>query len=156
MTVNSSGECPCGQTTFAISAAPLIRLICHCEICQAFNQAEFADVTVFRSSAVVLPSDNPVEFNTYSKMVAVQRGKCSACGEPAIEFFTSKFAPNLTMVPSCNLPAALRPPPKLHIFYHRRVHDAANALPKYSGYLGSQLGQMWHLLPALWRPVADR
>jgi hypothetical protein len=36
---SQSGQCECGQNTFEISGEPLFRSICHCEICQEFNNA---------------------------------------------------------------------------------------------------------------------
>ena len=36
-------------------------------------------------------------------------------------------------------PMARLPPVRLDIFYHRRVHDMPDGLPKYSGYYRSEL-----------------
>jgi hypothetical protein len=46
----------------------------------------------------------------------------------------------LAFVPTTNFadPAAL-PPPGAHIFYHRRVDDVNDSLPKISGYWPSEL-----------------
>ena len=46
----------------------------------------------------------------------------------------------LAFVPIDNYPdQVVLPPPKMHIFYHRRVADVSDALPKYSGQWRSQL-----------------
>jgi hypothetical protein len=59
---SQSGQCECDQNTFKISGEPLFRSICHCEICQEFNNAPFADITVYRRKDVDLPEGHSVAF----------------------------------------------------------------------------------------------
>lgn len=143
------GQCACGQCRFPISGKPLMRMLCHCRICQKFNDSAFADIAIFRSGDIDLPDANPVEFQQHKSVMAVQRGKCTRCGKPAVERFDQPLLPTLVMMPSQNLPVELLPQPVLHMFYHRRLADADDNLPKYSGALRSQLGMMRHLIPAL-------
>ena len=49
-----AGSCPCGTGRFSITGKPVLRFYCHCTICQAFNQADRADVTVFHAKDVAL------------------------------------------------------------------------------------------------------
>jgi hypothetical protein len=56
----------------------------------------------------------------------------------------------LTFIPSANFaPATPLPPPLLHLFYERRVADVTDALPRYEGYVRSQLAVGGMLLRAL-------
>ena len=135
-----SCACACGATTFAASGEPLFRLICHCSICQRFNDAAFADVAVFRAKDVEPPADGSVRFERMRPPPNVQRGSCASCGAPAIELFRSPLMPKLTMVPVQNVGAIeTLPEPRAHIFYETRVSDATDNLPKYEGYWRSQL-----------------
>ena len=128
----------------------MLRFYCHCSLCQSFNQAPYADVTVFRGRAVSLPPDSPVEFSTYRPPPAVQRGKCRICGGAALEYLRLGPVTALSLVPSANFVSRQRlPDPALHIFYDRRQSDSADALPKYSGYWRSQLALSRRLLAAL-------
>ena len=137
----STGQCACGASNFTVTGPPVMRLFCHCTICQEFNNAPFADISVYTAGKVNLPDDNPVAFNTYKKPPAVQRGKCSKCGEPAIEFFHMPLVPDMVLIPSENIAKTVDlPEPKFHMFYHRRVADANDSLPKYSGPMSSHLG----------------
>ena len=132
--------CACGKTTFTASGSPLFRLICHCSICQRFNDAAYADVAVFRAKDVETPADGLVEYERMRPPPNVQRGSCASCGAPAIELFHSPLMPKLTMVPVQNVGAVeTLPEPAAHIFYETRVGDAADELPKYEGYWRSQL-----------------
>jgi hypothetical protein len=97
---SQSGQCECGQNTFEISGEPLFRSICHCEICQEFNNAPFADITVYRRKDVDLPERHSVAFKAYSSPPVAQRGKCTACEKPTIEFLKTPLFPALTIVPS--------------------------------------------------------
>lgn len=136
-----AGACKCGMTRFAITGRPLFRMYCHCLICQEFNQAEYADVTVFYRKDVSLQDERSVMFRVHRQPPLLKRGTCASCGKPAIEKLTIPLMPGMTIIPSNNIAnQALLPDPKLHIFYHRRRRDAADALPKYSGYLPSQCG----------------
>ena len=46
----------------------------------------------------------------------------------------------LAFIPAMNFPRrAALPRPRAHIFYHRRVKDARDRLPKISGYWPSEL-----------------
>ena len=137
--IQQSGSCHCGKVQISMSGKPLFRAYCHCLICQEFNEADFADVTVFYRKDVALADQGSVKFRVYQQPPFVRRGKCVSCGKPAIEKLTIPFMPRMTVVPSINVsdPAFL-PEPALHIFYHRRKAEALDNVPKYSGFLNSQ------------------
>ncbi|MFV1871943.1 MAG: GFA family protein [Oleiphilus sp.] len=133
-------HCQCGKTSVSLLDTPIARMICHCTICQEFNQADYGDVTLFFSKDVQLHDKSQVEFKTYKAPPAVQRGKCSHCHQPSIELFNLPVTPALTLIPSALIPtgpAAI--PISAHIFYHSRVQDIHDQAPKISGYLKSQL-----------------
>ena len=139
-------QCQCGQTKFTLLGEPLMRVVCHCKTCQEYNQSAFADILVFRSKDVSLPKDNNVEFKSYQSPPMVQRGKCLNCLKPAIELFNMPLFPKLTMVPSENIPEDFDLPiTSFHMFYHRRVNDIDDKLPKKNGFISSQMAFMWKL-----------
>ena len=143
-------RCPCGATEFTTTGAPLFRFLCHCTICQEFNATPFADVVVFRATDVARPAPEKVAFRTYRPPPNVQRGKCTECERPVIEVFESPLMPDLVMVPHHMFQADGRlPEPSAHVFYHRRVGDAHDTLPKHHGYWGSQLAFGKFLLGSL-------
>lgn len=143
-------QCACSQTRFRVNGNPLIRGYCHCSICQAFNQADYGDITIFRARDVVKPTEGSVEFHSYRFPPMVKRGKCVHCGKPAIEYLTLPPLPELVIVPTANIgDATLIPEPSLHIFYGTRVADIDDSLPKYSGYLRSQIAFGRRLMGAL-------
>ncbi|MGJ8687251.1 MAG: GFA family protein, partial [Spongiibacteraceae bacterium] len=131
-------QCSCGNLKFNVSGEPLLRIFCHCTICQNFNQAPFGDVTIFRSRDVEMPNLATVEYLTHSAPPAVQRGKCMRCQKPGIEYMSLLVAPKLVIVPSVNIHnQQFLPVPSMHIFYHSRVADIDDELPKYEGYWSS-------------------
>ena len=120
-----------------------MRLFCHCTICQGFNRQPFADVTAFRAGNVTLRSGDQVEFRRYRPPPAARRGKCRSCSAPVVEFLRLAPFVQLAFVPSKLFPdQGALPPPALHIFYHRRLGDIADDLPKVSGYWSSELAVM--------------
>ena len=115
-------------------------MLCHCTICQRFNQAPYADVLVFHSAQVDAPDPDSVEFRTYKAPPNVQRGTCRHCQQPAIEFFAMPLMPKLTMVPAAMFAQdADLPAPAAHMFYEHRQQDANDDLPKKTGFFSSQL-----------------
>jgi len=139
LSVNQSCACPCGQSTFSVSGAPVSRFLCHCQICQSVYKQPFSDVTFFWVGAISLPEDHSIQFQRYRLPPALRRGSCAACSAPVIGFLRLAPFVQLAFVPSQNFsaPAAL-PSPSAHIFYHRRVSDAHDSLPKVSGYWPSE------------------
>lgn len=132
--------CTCGTSTFAASGSPLFRAICHCGICQRFNKADYADILIFRGAAITVQDDSAVIYAAHKSPPLVLRGTCTACGMPAIERLRIPLMPRLTIVPTRNInTAATLPDPALHMFYEARVQDVHDDLPKYSGYLRSQI-----------------
>lgn len=148
------GQCCCGATRFEVRGLPLLRVFCHCTLCQVFNQAPFADVSLFRASQVELPEPELVDYRSLRPPPAVQRGRCKSCGGAAIETLVLPLIPRLVFIPSANLPRDCQRQPALHMFYHSRVADIDDGLPKRSGYLKSQLALAGKLLPALLKPAA--
>jgi len=147
-----SCQCECGDTRFSIVGEPLTRVICHCTICQEFNQADFGDVTIFSSKDVNIDNIESIDFKEYKAPPAVQRGKCSTCNKPAIELLDLPLLPNLTIVPTRNIPSESQlPEPDSHIFYHSRKHDVEDAIPKYSGFLKSQLALLFKLMSGMFK-----
>ncbi|MEO1246417.1 MAG: GFA family protein [Pseudomonadota bacterium] len=123
-----------------MSGEPLFRILCHCSICQRFNNANHADVVVYRAASVVRPAPGIVSFTTYKPPPNVKRGICTGCGQAAIEIFDAPLLPKLTIVPfAIHAESAQLPAPRGHIFYEKRREDAGDALPKHEGFLRSQL-----------------
>lgn len=142
-------RCSCGSVTFDVVGPALFRILCHCTLCQRYNSAPFADVVVYAAKSVTKPAPGLVSYETYKPPPNVLRGKCTACGAPAIEVFEAPMFPKLTMVPVKMLNEAYgAPPPRAHIFYDKRLADADDALPKHSGFLSSQLAFGRYLIGA--------
>ncbi len=152
MNDNYNGHCFCGETTFNIIGKPLLRVFCHCTICQAFNQAPFADITLFRPEHVEMPTNDTVAYKAHTFPPIVQRGTCVKCSKPAIEYLTVLKKPNIVIVPSTNICNNIHlPAPIMHIFYQSRVADIEDDLPKISGYFNSQFLLIHKLVNALRR-----
>ena len=143
-----TGQCECGDVQFHVDSDTLFRVICHCTICQEFNHAAFADISVFRAKDVQLPESYLVEYKTHKPSpAAVQRGKCIACNKPAIELLNLPLLPKLVIIPSSNFKnIELIPRPKFHVFYDKRLTDSADSLPKYNGFIASQTTFLKHLI----------
>ena len=148
-------SCPCRAAQFTVRARPLTRFICHCQICQSVYKAPFADVTAFLGGALSVSTPDKVTFKRLRAPPAVNRGICTECGSPVVGFL--RLAPffRLGFVPTRNL-AGLSgtPEPKLHIFYHRRVADVPDTLPKVSGYWASEFAVMGAVIKSLLRSEA--
>ncbi|HEY4750960.1 MAG TPA: GFA family protein [Steroidobacteraceae bacterium] len=145
-------QCSCGKARFNVHGRPILRGFCHCTICQAFNQAPYADITLFRAKDVDMPGTEFLRYKAYRPPPAVQRGTCIACERPVVEFMRMPPMPMLIIVPSANiLDPAFVPRPSLHIFYNRRSADIDDDLPKFSGYWKSQLAFGRRLVAALLR-----
>jgi hypothetical protein len=108
-------------------------------ICQAFNGKPFADVIAVRSKDVVLKNAGTISFKKYRPPPNFNRGVCRTCGKPVVE--VAGFGPFKVMfIPASNFePEARLPPVRFDMFYHRRVLDMPDSVPKYSGYLASEL-----------------
>jgi len=132
--------CQCGRTKLTVSGRPLARLYCHCQICQALYRQPGADVTIWWRRSVELDDDQRVQFKHYRLPPAINRGTCLSCGMPVVGFLRLAPFVQLAFVPAMNLPRrAALPRPSAHIFYHRRVKDVRDRLPKIGGYWPSEL-----------------
>ncbi|MGH0273407.1 GFA family protein [Sinorhizobium meliloti] len=133
------GSCECGTCSFEVYTSPKVRFRCHCLICQAFNGRPFADVVAVRAKDVVLEKAGNISFKKYRPPPNFNRGVCRTCGKPVVE--VAGFGPfKVLFIPACNFaPVARLPPVRMDIFYHRRVLDMPDSLPKYRGYFASEL-----------------
>jgi hypothetical protein len=131
-------QCSCGETTFSVQGSPLLRCYCHCTICQEFNQAAFADISIYMAKNVALPSPESLEYKAYRPPPAVQRGKCKSCGSPAVEFLQIPLLAKLIIIPTNTLHQDCVVDPALHMFYNSRVSDVDDGLAKFNGYWKSQ------------------
>ncbi|MES5047822.1 GFA family protein [Rhizobium nepotum] len=133
------GSCECTACSFEVHAEPKARFRCHCLICQAFNGKPFADVVAVRAKDVTLKNADNVSFKKYRSPPNFDRGLCRTCGKPVVE--VAGVGPFKVMfIPAYNFGAeAQLPPARMDIFYHRRVLDMSDSLPRYSGYFASEL-----------------
>jgi len=133
-------HCSCGEVKYHIHGKPLLRGFCHCTICQKFNQAPFADITVFRLKDVDMPNAESVNYSIYRAPPAVNRGVCRKCKDPVVEFMNIPLLPKVVIVPTQVIKDKyIVPAPSLHVFYETRIADIQDNLAKYSGYLRSQI-----------------
>tara|TARA_R110001592_G_scaffold288331_4_gene557363 strand:+ start:25674 stop:26156 length:483 start_codon:yes stop_codon:yes gene_type:complete len=149
-------QCECGKTKFTIQGEPIVRIACHCTVCQEFNQAPFADITIFLSKDVILDDKKSISLKEYKAPPAIPRGKCIACDKPVMEFLDLPLFPSLTIIPSHLIPyGPLLPKLSAHIFYHSRVADIDDPFPKISGSIKSQLALGKKLLPGVFRKLIN-
>lgn len=133
------GGCVCGSVQYTTNGAPLFRAFCHCETCQAYNQADYADILVMRSGSVALEPETSIDFQFHQWPPVVSRGKCADCGGVAVEKISLPLFPKLIVIPAQTLRSQERAPaPAFHMFCHRRVSEIEDNLPRHSGYLSSQ------------------
>ena len=139
-TISQTCTCTCGTSKLIVTAKPLLRFICHCTICQAVFQRPYADVMVYWSGDVALQENHAIKFKKYRLPPAVNRGLCSACNAPMVGLLRLAPFVRLAFVAVSNYPdQAALPVANAHIFYHSRVADIENAVPKHNGYWRSQL-----------------
>ncbi len=150
--MQAEGSCECQYVRFEFEGLPLFRAFCHCKICQEFNQADFADIIVVQSKDVTVPEMDRIKFKHYRQPPILSRGRCVKCNGVAIETMRIPVLPRLTILPSQTLSCATGvPDPLFHMFYHRRVKEFSDDLPKSSNYLQSQLRFSSALLAGLLR-----
>lgn len=146
------GTCTCGQVEFKTGGRPLFRAICHCSICQRFNKADYGDILIYRASHVDQNGCSGIAYSSLKQPPLLARGTCTGCGLPALEKLNIPLFPRLMLIPVARIvEQAELPRPDFHIFYNHRVRDAADDLPKSSGYLPSQMRFARHLLRGLTR-----
>ena len=147
---NTSSGCKCGSVAIATTGKPIFRAFCHCTICQAYNKADYADVSVFHAKNVKPYDASNIEFKFFKKPRWVNRGCCIKCGESVVETVAAPFMPKLVIIPSNNfiepdfLPSSL-----MHIFYDKRVVDVDDGLRKRYGFMSSQFGFSKELIKGL-------
>lgn len=131
-------HCPCRQTSFEVNALPKVRFYCHCEVCQRVYQKPYSDFVVVWESTVKLPKQG-INFNTYKKPPALQRGICESCHKPVAALLTLLPGIKIAFIPAENYcdPSQL-PESSGHLFYHRRRSDSGDHLPKHNGYWASE------------------
>ncbi|PTQ01389.1 GFA family protein [Vibrio splendidus] len=134
------GQCSCGQCQFELEGEALFRIICHCNICQQYNQGQYADNTIFKVKKMKLndPESNIFEYHRLPKMVS--RGRCSQCSMPTIEKFTLIPQANIVIIPNANLPKEyLLMQPAAHICCATKQSPINDNIKEINGDLTSQL-----------------
>jgi hypothetical protein len=135
-----AGSCPCGEARIEVRGLALTRFLCHCRICQQLYDAPHADVTCFRSTSIGVTTPGNLRFRRYRAPPALRRGTCSHCGAPLVGYMTLLPLVRIAFVPTRSLDGiADLPEPRAHIFYHRRMADAADGLPRVAGHWPSEL-----------------
>lgn len=135
-----NATCSCQASRISITAKPFARFRCHCSICQKVYKKPFADFVVVNAKHVELNDIEHLEFAKYRLPPALKRGICRGCHSPLLgllrlaPFVQLAFVPTERFDDSSELPEL-----EGHIFYHRRVQDADDHLPKISGYWKSEL-----------------
>lgn len=131
--------CPCSEARFGIRARPFARFYCHCLICQKIYGKPFADVSVLWARDLIQAPPAQVKTARYRIPPALDRSTCIACGRPVHGVLAFGPLRTFAFVPTANLVSVDPPAPVAHIFYHRRVADIDDSLPKYSGYWRSEI-----------------
>lgn len=145
--------CKCGICAIELSQVPKARLICHCKTCQIFTGQCISDVVIVPQNRGEFFGREYIVFNKYKKFrfppPNLNRGKCVKCSRPVVE--TVGIQPlTILFIPSRNFEDYdILPAPSGHIFYESRRRDMNDGLPKYEGYLSSQMAIAKWLLKAM-------
>lgn len=127
-----------------------MRALCHCSICKAYHDRDFADFTVFKTRDFTKTGDGHVAYKAHKQPPLLQRGVCDTCAAPILEKLFIPGLPRLMLIPSRWLSGASElPAPSFHMFYDLRRDDHEDGLPKASGYMASQMLFARHFIPKL-------
>lgn len=155
LTTAQTCTCPCSASKIQVANKPLTRFVCHCTTCQQVFKRPCADVMVYWARDLKPAPDHAIQFKTYAKPPAVNRGLCSVCGSPVVGLLPLTPFVRLAFVTSANYPdLAAMPGSQAHIFYHSQTTDIYNDVPKYTGYLPSKLAVATLLMRAMLHRVA--
>lgn len=147
-TLLSNTQCECGACKLTLSHAPKGRFFCHCKICQKVYKKPYSDVSVMDAQSVIIAEGSPIEYSSYWS--GLKRGTCKKCGQPVVALLTQFPLLKIAFVPTNTIGESVRvPDSQAHIFYHRRVNDMGDNLPKVSGFIQSELKATGIILPAL-------
>ncbi len=152
---SAKATCECKSVSFKVSTQPLMRLICHCSICQSFNNADYGDVLLYFENDVELPDEALLDYQAYRPPPNLQRGKCKKCAKPAVEYMSLlPLIPRVIVVPCAMVQErGILPRPSLQMFYENHKVDYEPTIPKYSGYLPSQLAMIGYMSQGLLKKV---
>lgn len=135
-----NAACECGTSSFKVEGVSIGRFKCHCTICQSLYKKPFADVVMLWSSSIELPVEQPFTFRKYRLPPALKRATCNVCGLPVVGFLRLAPFARLAFVQADNFADQnVLPPPSFHIFYHSRLKDVEDNLPKISNYWASEI-----------------
>lgn len=110
MTAPHVGGCACGAVRYAITAAPLFALNCHCRDCQRETGSAFAPVMGIAKSAFTVTRGTPRTSSlTGGSGKPVRRAFCADCGSSL--YGLPEVAPDLVTVRAGSLddPTIFRP-----------------------------------------------
>lgn len=150
-TLGQHAQCQCSTVSVRVTGRPLLRGYCHCTTCQKYTGQDYSDVSVFRASDVTLNDESSIDFKVYQKPKLVQRGRCNSCQRATVEKISVPLLPDLIILATDMLPAELTLEPSMHIFYHRRVREVTDNVPRYEGFAKSQWVFMSALIKSLVR-----
>ena len=134
-------KCQCGAVHLEVAQAPLMRFYCHCLYCQEVYRRAYSDVTIVPGAQVKLLQHGKLDVKRYWS--GLRRETCGHCGTPVMARMPFNLLGNITLLPGFNyVDSGILPMPKAHLFYHRRVEDVDDGVPKYNGFIRSELCAM--------------
>jgi len=133
-------KCACGAVKVQIKPSPLVRMFCHCSICQKLSKQSYADDILVLAKDVIIENPTAVSYKKHTTIFPLQRGECQHCQSPVVAFSTLIPLVKIAVTPTqfyghqVKLPKAVA-----HVFYDKKEKIGDDSLPKYSHYLSSQI-----------------
>ncbi len=150
-------ECPCGASKLAVVGPPFARFSCHCTICQSVYKRPCSDESIVWARHVTIQDPRRIRFERHRRPPAASRGVCSDCRSPVVAFISLAPFMRIAVIPSHLFEAnEVLPPLAAHIFYHNRIRDFPDALPKHYGYAASQFAALRLILRGAIEQVLQR
>jgi hypothetical protein len=126
---NLTGHCLCGDVAFAVSAAPLQVVYCHCESCRRATSSPVTTFLIVQRPDFRYTRGTP---RVYASSPGVRRSFCERCGSP-IAYETDR-RPNHIDLYACNLsdPTAVVPQAHVHVEEQVPWFEVLDDLPRYA------------------------
>jgi len=140
-------ECSCGAIKVQIKSAPLVRLFCHCSICQSLYSKGYADDIILLANEVTVENSASVTYKKHTSFFPIHRGECKHCKSPVIAFSSLIPFIKLAITPTRFYSKQTKLPNSVaHLFYRNNKLPMNDSLPKYNDYLLSQINTIKYIL----------